>query len=335
MAKAAAENLIQTQFIKKLKEMVPPTVSLADELADMLDVSTDSAYRRLRGETAISLDEAYKICSKYSISIDSVFSSKGDTVTFNYTHLTEDRDQFFKYLSGIYETMKKIKSFPNKKMIYAAEEVPMFHSLSFDRHAAFKYFYWLRSVMNVKDYQGEKFDMSIIPADLMDLGKKIHTLYMNIPSVEIWTEDTILTPCKQVEYYLESGAFRNKEDAVEIVMQTKKIAEWLQKSAELENKDFVNKSPESAFSLYASELVIGTNCIHINTGDYNFSYISFNTMNSLTTGNQVFCTEIEHWMRNLQQKSTLISGTAEKQRYRFFNQMHKAIDASIERIKNF
>jgi hypothetical protein len=335
MAKAAAENLIQSQFIKKLKEMVPPTVSLADEMADILEVSTDSAYRRLRGETAISLDEAYRICSKYSISIDSVFSAKGDTVTFNYTHLTDSHEQFFKYMTGIYETIKKINSFPKKKMIYAADQVPMFHSLHDEKLAAFKYFYWQRSVMNVPELQSEKFDLNIIPAELMQLGKKIFNLYTSIPSIEIWSEDTIMTPCRQVEFYFESGAFKCREDAIEIILRLKSMVEWLQKSAELENKDFAGRNPESSFALYNSDLVIGTNCIHINTGDYNFSYISFNTMNSLTTGNQVFCTEIEHWMRNLIQKSTLISGTAEKQRYRFFSQLHKSIDASIERIKNF
>jgi hypothetical protein len=187
----------------------------------------------------------------------------------------------------------------------------------------------------VADYQSEKFHFDVVPKEMLQLGKKIYNLYQTIPSTEIWTEDTIHTSLKQVEFYLESGAFKNKEDAVTINREIKKVVEWMQKCAENENKDFDGHSPEGSFSLYNSELVIGTNCIHINTNDYNFSYISFNTFNSLTTGNQVFCSEIEHWMRNLIKKSTLISGTAEKQRYRFFNTLYKTIDASLERIKNY
>lgn len=336
MAKAQhSPDSIQGQFIKKLKEMVPPSVSIADELADILGVSTDSAYRRLRGETAISLDEAYKICSKYSISVDSVFSAKGDTVTFNYTHLTENKDQFEKYLTDIYNTLKKIASFQKKNMIYAAEGAPIFHSLADEQLAAFKYFYWQRSCMNVPDYQSQKFDFDLIPRDLIDLGKKIFNAYTAIPSIEIWTEETILTTCRQVEFYLESGAFKSKDQAIIVNRKIKEMTDWLLKCSELENKDFKGNSPDSSFSLYKSELVIGTNCIHVNTGDYNFSYISFNTMNSLTTGNQVFCTEIELWMRNLIRKSVLISGTAEKERYRFFNQVYKAIDLSLEKLKNY
>ncbi|MBC7862238.1 MAG: hypothetical protein IAF38_04635, partial [Bacteroidia bacterium] len=272
---------------------------------------------------------------KYSISIDSVFSSKGDTVTFNYTNLTESCEQFDKYIGGIYQTIKKVSSFDKKKMTYAAEEVPIFHSLNNELLSAFKCFYWQRSVMNVPELQNEKFEVSVISKELIQTGKKIFDIYASIPSLEIWTEDTILTSLKQVEFYWESGAFKQREDAVLCILEIKKMAEWLQKCAERENKDFDGNSPNASFALYNSDLVIGTNCIHINTGDYNFSYISFNSMNSLRTGNQVFCSEIEHWMRNLIKKSTLISGTAEKQRYRFFNSVYKNIDASLDRIKSF
>jgi predicted transcriptional regulator len=60
---------IQEVFVKTLKELVPPNVSLVDEIADILGVSTDSVYRRLRGETDFSLEEIYVICKKYPISI--------------------------------------------------------------------------------------------------------------------------------------------------------------------------------------------------------------------------------------------------------------------------
>jgi hypothetical protein len=70
----------------------------------------------------------------------------------------------------------------------------------------------------------------------------------------------------------------------------------------------------------------------VSVGDKNISYISFNTMNSLTTNNQLFCGEIEHWMKNLIKKSSLISGSAEKQRFQFFKQAIKYVDQAIEKI---
>ena len=135
---------------------------------------------------------------------------------------------------------------------------------------------------------------------------------------------------KQIEYYFESGAFKEKEDAILVLQELKKMAQAINQYAEEENK-----SKSCSFNLYNSDLVIGTNCIHVTVAGSVISYISFNTMNSLTTSNNQFCEEIEHWMKNLIKKSTLISSIAEKQRFQFFSKAYKAIDNCIERIKNY
>jgi hypothetical protein len=111
------------------------------------------------------------------------------------------------------------------------------------------------------------------------------------------------------------------------------MAQAINTYAENENKN--DKKPSIAFNLYNSDLVIGTNCIYVTVAETSYSYISFNTMNSLTTSNNQFCEEIEHWTKNLIKKSTLISGIAEKQRFQFFSKAYKAIDLCIERIKNY
>lgn len=325
---------VQELFIRKLKESIPPSVSLAEELADLLKVSTDSAYRRLRNETEFTLKEVYTISKHFNISVDSLFSFKGDYVTCNYIKLTDSVDNFEKYLSSIAKQMKPLLQIENCKIIYAAEEIPIFHSLGSDPLRAFKLFYWQRSVLNIAEYQSKKFTVDIIPKKIMGLGADIYDMYTKIPSIEIWTDKTILTTVKQIEFYFESGAFKDKADALLILEQMHKMADTLNIWAEHENKIF-KRGRQQSFWLYNSDLIIGTNAIHIETEHFNSSFISFNTMNSLTTSNQSFCEEIEHWMKNLMKKSTLISGSAEKQRFRFFNQMHKHISAMEEKIKNY
>jgi hypothetical protein len=41
----------QLQFFKHIKSILPAHLSLVDAVADVLEVSNDSAYRRIRGET--------------------------------------------------------------------------------------------------------------------------------------------------------------------------------------------------------------------------------------------------------------------------------------------
>lgn len=80
------------QFIKRIKKVVPPNISLADEIAGVLEISNDSAYRRLRGETAITLDEAMTLCNHFKINLDASGSKTQGKVTFVYKSIGNEPD---------------------------------------------------------------------------------------------------------------------------------------------------------------------------------------------------------------------------------------------------
>ncbi len=332
MSKKSKAQPIQTVFIQKLKDNLAPNVGLAEELAELLEVSIDSAYRRIRGETDLSIDEIYTITKKYNISIDSIFSSLGDSVTFTYTKLTDSADNFDKYINRIYAHVKTIGAFNEKKITYIAEEVPLFYSFFSEKLIQFKLFYWQRSVLNVPDFQGKKFEFGLIPEEQIKLAKSAFEEYKKIPSVEVWTNETILTIIKQVDFYVDSGVFKNKEDALRVVEEIRSMVKYVEQCAETGRKEATSQNEN--YSLYNSEVVLGTNCVYINTGPAKYAYITFNTFNSLTTNNVEFCDETDHWVKNIIKKSTLISGVAEKQRYQFFSKMYINIDNCFERIKN-
>jgi hypothetical protein len=325
------EQNIQNFFISKFKEALPPSVGMAEELADILSVSIDSAYRRIRGETELTIEEIYKITKKYAISVDDVFSNRSDTVTFAYTKLTDSAQNFEDYLSRILNRLKLINKFDNKRIYYVADEVPLFYSFHNSKLSNFKLFYWQRSVLNVPDYQQKKFEWDLIPEKLSVIAGECFKEYMNIPGVEIWTSETILTNIKQILFYYDSGII-TREQALELLQENRKMMDMVQKNAETGRKQVSDKA--ETFSLYNSDVILGTNCIYVTTGDSKYSYISFNTLNSLTTNNPEFCDETEHWIRNLERKSTLISGVSEKQRYQFFSKIHHYLDAGIEKVSN-
>lgn len=323
---------VQDVFIQKLKESLPPSIGIAEEIAELLGVSIDSAYRRIRGETDLSINEIHLITKKYGISLDNIFSNLGDTVTFTYTKLTDSEANFEKYLKRLHSHLKSLHAFPEKKMFYVAEELPIFYSFFNKKLTEFKLFYWQRSVLNIPNLQSQKFEFGAINKELVELAHNCYKEYKKIPSVEIWTVETIFTVTRQIEYYLESGVFKNKKDALELIEQVKEMAAHLQECAENSRKEKSDK--DETYQLYNSEVVLGTNCIYVQSGEVNHAYISFNTMNSLTTNNLEFCDETEHWIKNIIRKSTLISGVAEKQRYQFFSKMNKHIEESEEKIRS-
>ncbi len=330
ISKIAKHSPVQENFIQKLKQVLPSGMGLAEEIADILDVSIDSAYRRIRLETELTIQEIYKISKKHTISVDEVFGNQSDTVTFAYTKLTDSAKNFEGYLNRLINHLKTINKFENKKIYYVAEEIPIFYSFFSKKLTEFKLFYWQRSVLNVPDYQHLKFEWGFVPATLVDVAHNSYKEYLSVPSSEVWTSETVLTGLRQIRFYFDSGILK-KEVALDLLTDYRSMIEMVHKNAGNARKNISDK--EETYFLYNSEVVLGTNCIYVVMGGSRYSYISFNTMNSLTTNNPEFCDETEHWVRNLEKKSTLISGVAEKQRYQFFNQIFKTIDEYIEKVK--
>ena len=324
-----ANSSIQDHFITRIKQALPPGIGMAEEIAEILNVSIDSAYRRIRGETGITFEEIYKISRKYNISIDEVFSNQSDTVTFAYTKLTDSAKNFEDYLNRIINHLRSLTKYGSGSIYYVAEEMPMFYSFYSKKLAEFKLFYWQRSVLNIADYQKVKFNWGLIPEKMIESAHNSFKEYLNIPSTEVWSEETVFTGLRQIKFYFDSGIL-NKEQALELLADYKMVVEMVQKNAENGRKNISDKN--ETYSLYCSEIMLGTNCIYIKMGDVRYSYISFNTMNSLTTNNPEFCEETEHWIKNLERKSTLISGVAEKQRYQFFNTLFKHVDECIHKV---
>ena len=65
---------VQTNFIELLKRSAPMHISLAEELSELLQISLDSVYRRLRCETDITLSETFAICKHFNIPLKTQWS---------------------------------------------------------------------------------------------------------------------------------------------------------------------------------------------------------------------------------------------------------------------
>lgn len=320
-------------FMAKIKNMIPPNMALVDELADLLQMSNDSAYRRIRGETALTIDEISLICSRYRISFDTLSESeKSGAVSFNYRPLENNELNFESYLQNILSDLKKLQAFDNKQIIFAAEDIPIFHYFSFPELTAFKMFYWNKSILGVPSLEGKKFETAHVSKKNIETARQILEAYITIPSVEIWTEDTVNSAIKQVEFYWESGLFRSKEDALMIYEDLSKMMLKIKRQAELSSK-FIDEEKwahnENNYTLYSSEIMIGNNSILTTMGNVKATYLSHHTFNTMLTTNQAFCNETEQWLKNLIRKSVQISGVSEKQRYQFF----RKIEDAMQRLK--
>jgi len=66
----------QVRFFQHLKSLLPPHMAMVDEVAELLGISNDSPYRRIRGGKTIDLEETYKLCNHFKISMDQLLHYK-------------------------------------------------------------------------------------------------------------------------------------------------------------------------------------------------------------------------------------------------------------------
>src|SRR5688572_9473722 len=122
---------IQDHLFQRIREKLPVNVSLPDKIAELLFISNDSAYRRIRGETPLVLDEAKVLCESFGLSLDQLLEVKDKSVCFNSISVNASEYSFDKYLDGIIKSIKKLLPHPDLEIIYLSKDVSLFHNFYF------------------------------------------------------------------------------------------------------------------------------------------------------------------------------------------------------------
>ena len=326
---------IQIKFFNEVKSKISPNLVLVDVVADALNLSIDSAYRRIRGETSLSLEELRKLCTQFGISLDALITGTSDSILFSYRAVKPEKFDYNAWLVSIIDNMKALSLYNLKEIIYGAKDIPLFYFFMMPGLAAFKLFFWMRNINVFPGLEELYFDPKVITGDTLKLAKSVWLSYLTIPSIEIWSDEAIAITLRKVDYYYFSGRFKNKKDALELLDEYKSVIRHVQKQAESGCKFLMGEKPsvvENNFQLYLNEVIIMDNTVYFKMGDFNMVHLAHNVMNILSTTDPVFCQDTHFMLSNLMKNSTLISSYSEKERNRFFNSMYRKIEEVTEKI---
>src|SRR5690242_743673 len=140
-------NEIQQQLFLIIKTKLPAEASVAEEVAKLLNISNDSAYRRMRSEKQISFEELYLLCNTYRISLDQLMQIQTGGFLFQGNIVNAKTFGFREYLTNMMHTMAYFNSFRDRELYISCKDMPIFHHFHYRDVAAFKWFFWLRTYM--------------------------------------------------------------------------------------------------------------------------------------------------------------------------------------------
>jgi hypothetical protein len=321
---------IQEILFQRIRERLPVTVSLADVVAERLFVSNDSAYRRIRGETPLVLDEAKTLCEAFGISLDELLASRKDSVSFTVSNVDSTDNSFKNYLNGILDNFKMIMAGEQKEIFYLSKDIPVFNNFLFRPLFAFRYFFWMKSILQHPDFVRQQFSSDMLPKEIEDIGKEINYHYSEIPSTEIWNTEAVNSLISQVEYYREAGYFKSDEEVGKIYGSLRDLIEHFRVMAETGRKFLPGENPgikRNNFQFYYNRVVLGDNTILVVLNGKKIVFLPFDVLNYLVTMDEQFCGNVYEKIQTLMRRATILSNASEKQRNIFFNILLKKIPA--------
>ena len=326
----------QENFLQKIQDIIPSNTSLVNELCDVLNISQDSAYRRLRGETQLNISEVSSLCKHYRISFDVFDDMDIDNVTFSFLNLENSFESFTHYLKNMIKDLTLIKNASQSHITYACEDIPIFYNYKYPHLGAFKMFYWMQAILDKSESSSLKLDTDSIPEEMLVLGKQVFETYIETASTEIWTETTYLSVLKQIEYFWESGKFANDEMVYKVLDDLQATLEDIQLQAEVGRKLIYGTSEhgqKASYELYISEIEIGNNCVLVDLGHTKSVYLGHMSFNTISTMNKKYSELTESWLNTIIKKSHPVSKFSEIYRVKFFRNAQRRIDEFRNRIR--
>lgn len=326
---------VQQALFSHIKGMIPPNLSLVDVIAEVLNISNDSSYRRIRGEKQITLDEVQVLATHFKMSIDQVLQLKTNNYLFS-GPLTNKADfTYHNWLESIVAYLQFFLSFQPNHYYYLAKEIPFYYYFMFPEIAAFKSFFFMKSILSYDNMKTARFSVTDDYSEYHALMQKCSELYAQLPSTEIWNIENITSTLHQIEFYRVTGGIKSDADAHIILDKFDLLVDHLELQAESGVKLKYGQPPatgKTEFKMFVNELLMGDNMQLMQLGNQQMTGINHSIMNYITTMDEGFNSYTRKILNNVAQKSTLISGVNEKERLLFFNRLRAKIQHARKMI---
>jgi hypothetical protein len=319
---------IQHNFFESIKASLPKNMSLADVVASVLDISADSAYRRIRGEKMLSLEEIQLLCNHCRISVDEVLSLQTNATSFSGRFLEASTFSLDKYLQDMLDQLNQVNHLNNQELIYFCKDVPLFQYFMFPELAAFKFFIWMKTIIPGQSANGQSESLDSIMTSLLAYSKKLADLYVRIPGTEILSPGNTATTQWQIEYAHEARLFRSEVEMEVLYDKLHEMNDHMERQAEAGKKFLPGQSHATGadYKLYVNDFVIGDNTVLIKAESAEVCFINHNAINYFFTRDRRFVKYTARFLESVIRKSILISSAGEKERSIFFNHTRRQID---------
>ncbi|TNE79534.1 MAG: hypothetical protein EP332_10715 [Bacteroidetes bacterium] len=318
------DNKEQVAFFERLKDAVPSSFNLAQELADILETSVDSIYRRMRGQSALTYSELLLIQRKLNLKQSLLFPIDSiEEVTFVYARPAYGYDSFL-FLQEISNQMELVHRRSNLSILLSSDDLPFF--LHFLSPALLQFKLMVFSGDEIHDPENPEEQNP----ELINMCTQILKRWLAANSKEVWGSVPLDSTLKQILYSHENHLITDAY-AVTLLEELRSIVEIVRSWCASGKKQFQDWEAGD-LQLFHSELNTGEMNMLLGFGSELTTYKSNYGYGYLKTEHPQYCYETQEWINDLASKGMLISLSAEKYRNQYINLLLKSIDDCYKKL---
>lgn len=323
---------MQELLIQSLKNKTKNANAFVNEIAEILDIGYDAAYRRINLKTCLTLDEGIKLAKHYNISLNKLFEigNKNSIVTELSPPINDVKglEHWIRESTSHVIAVKKIK---DSQFIYSSKDIPLFHTLTDSLLTRYKMYVWLKDLNLEMAKSKISFDdwAQTIPKSLLNSAFELGEIYKHTNIVELWSDNTVNGSIQQVLYYFEAGLV-SKEYALQICDDIRDVINHVEDKTI--NQSLGGQNTTNTFMLYKCDLQTLSNTIMVITPYGKVFFSPFTVLSYFKVEHHETCEMMYEFLQKLMSNSKLLTTTGERDRTIFFKRVHQKISIAKERI---
>lgn len=314
--------MVNNELINILKDRTPQGKNAVDLLMDIIPISKEAAYRRLRGDIPFSLEDAISICKKLNISLDLLAGTGQEgTYAFHLDAVFSENPirEYSNMLLGVVNSVRYMGQDPECLSLTAEKMLPGKFILKYDSLSKI-YIYVLLYQLFSHSVPNE-FSGLNIPDSIFPLHKEIADVMHTVNSVSVIDKRVVIDFIEIVKYFHLLGVISKKEiDQIKQDMHL--MLNDLEQCAST-GRSFHGKKMD----LYICNVSFDCTYTYIEGAGYKAGSVGVYCINHISSMNPGICDTHKRWINSLIRFSYLISASGELQRNRFFQEQRTHIDS--------
>jgi len=314
---------IYIKLIDTIKQYISDDDKIISRLEEILDISQQSIYRRLRGEIPFTFEEVMKIALNLSFSLDEIIGKHHHKGTFL------DLESFLKEemgITGVYNDfidkvvgmMNETSTTTDTTLVSARNKFPLSLLLRYEGLTRFKYF----KVLHLQEEAfSTPFSEVILTSENKQSIKRYMFDYKRISRIELIVDNnTLLSMIKEITYFYKRKLISDSELAI-LQSELLELIDYLERIMS-EGKNDVG----SHVACYLSTFNIETNYSYIQYGRKMLVKFWAYAEIPMIISDPRICLMQKDWLDSLKKYSTLITGSNELQRIQYLEMQREYIN---------